>query len=103
MGVYVFVRTGRETTLSAARFAVIPTAQFWRSTTRRHKLRVSFVSFSPRGIGSSRLLKKSLIEGRLLIAHSFLCIALSVPLQSLVVLISFSWLPTRSILRNCRE
>jgi hypothetical protein len=29
---------------------------------------VSFVSFSPRGIGCSRLVRKSLIEGRLVIA-----------------------------------
>src|SRR5919112_6873257 len=73
MVVYVFVRTGRETTLSAARFTVTPTAQFWRSTTRRHKLRVSFASFSPRGIGCSRLLRKSLIEGRLVVGRSLLC------------------------------
>jgi hypothetical protein len=29
------------------------------------------VSFSPRGMGCSRLVRKSLIEGRLVIVHSF--------------------------------
>ena len=47
---------------------------------------MSFVSFSRRGIGCSRLVRKSLIEGCLVIAYSFLCLLFQCTLGCRVVL-----------------
>src|SRR5215208_8500879 len=102
MVMYVFVRTGRVITLSAARFAVVTTAVLAQYYPAPQVARELCELLAQRHglfeIGQKIADRRPSAHRALLPLH-----ALLVPLQSLVVLISFSWLPTRSILRNCRE
>src|SRR5215212_9918176 len=98
MVMYVFVRTGRVITLSAARFAVVTTAVLAQYNPAPQVARELCELLAQRH-GLFEIGQK--IADRRPSAHRALLplLALSVPLQSLVVFISFSWLPTE----NCAK